>query len=140
MGSEMCIRDRDNSHLRFMLPIHPNPAVRKYSHLLTDVEVVESLGHSEFIEELASCKYIITDSGGVQEESAFLKKPCVVCRDYTERTEGLGTFSILCKEPSSLQNSLEWARNINLDGQECPYGDGKSSEHICKILIQQINI
>ena len=130
----------DNSLLRFILPIHPNPAVREYSHLLTDVDVVEPLGHSDFIEELASCRYIITDSGGVQEESAFLKKPCVVCRDYTERTEGLGTFSFLCKEPNNLQKSLEWAKSTNLDGQPCPYGDGKSSEYICKILTEQINI
>ena len=130
----------DNSTLHFILPIHPNPAVREYSYLLTDVEVIEPLKHSDFIKELASCKYIITDSGGVQEEAAFLKKPCVVCRDYTERTEGLGTFSLLCRESIDLQKSLEWASTTTLEDEVCPYGDGKAAEYICEILADQIKV
>ena len=125
--------------LNFVLPIHPNPAVKKYKHLLTNVKVVDPLEHKEFLVELASCKYIITDSGGVQEEAAFLKKPCIVCRDFTERVEGLGTFSVLCKDPGDLEELTEWAANTNLESNICPYGDGKSSSYICDIY-EKLNV
>ena len=121
------------------MPIHPNPAVKKHKHLLTNVRVVDPLGHKEFLSELASCKYIITDSGGVQEEAAFLKKPCIVCRDFTERVEGLGGFSVLCKQPEDLEGLVEWATNTDLSSEACPYGDGKSSSYICDIY-EKLNV
>ena len=120
--------------LEFMLPIHPNPAVKKHQHLLSNVTVVDPMEHDQFISELAACKYIITDSGGVQEEAAFLKKPCIVCRDFTERVEGLGTFSVLCASPKELFGLVDWATGINLDYKQCPYGDGKSAQYICDLL------
>lgn len=125
--------------LDFLLPIHPNPAVKQHQHLLTNVKVIEPLEHKEFLTELASCKYIITDSGGVQEEAAFLKKPCIVCRDFTERVEGLGTFSVLCKDPKELNGLTEWATNADLSSDACPYGDGNSSNYICDIY-EKLNI
>jgi len=124
---------QENRDLRFVLPIHPNPSVKKHIALLPNVEVIEPLEHDEFIDRLAACKYIITDSGGIQEEAAFLKKPCIVCRDFTERGEGLGTFSILCKQPGELAACVRWANEINLAGKKCPYGDGKAAVHIANI-------
>jgi len=124
---------KKNKHLNFIFPIHPNPVVKKYEKLLTSIIVYPPLEHPEFIRRLAACRYVITDSGGIQEEAAFLGKPCIVCRDFTERAEGLGTFSILCKEPSDIEKSLEWASNTNLEGLKCPYGNGKSSQYIADI-------
>ena len=122
-------------HLDFVLPIHPNPEVKKYANLLPDVKVVDPMGHAEFIDELASCAFIITDSGGVQEEAAFLKKPCIVCRDFTERVEGLDTFSLLCKEPRQLQGLVEhWATKVDLSDKKCPYGNGQASQYICNLI------
>lgn len=121
--------------LEFILPIHPNPEVKKHSSILTDVNVIDPLGHAEFIEQLSTCAFIITDSGGVQEEAAFLKKPCIVCRDFTERVEGLDTFSVLCKEPKCLENLVDtWATKVDLSKEVCPYGDGKASQYICDII------
>jgi UDP-N-acetylglucosamine 2-epimerase (non-hydrolysing) len=129
---------QQNPELEFILPLHPNPEVKKHAGLLSNVTVVNPVGHKKFIEMLSSCKYIITDSGGVQEEAAFLGKPCIVCRDFTERTEGLGTFSILCEKPEALNESLNWALSANLDGLNCPYGDGKASIYIADIYKNSI--
>ena len=120
-------------HLKFILPLHPNPAITKYKDILTNVEVVPPLSHQEFITSLASCKFVITDSGGVQEEAAFLGKPCVVCRDHTERKEGLGTFSVLCKTPEDLTRQTIWAHAPISKNSVCPYGDGFSAKYICDL-------
>ena len=107
--------------LDFVLPIHPNPEVKKHASILTNVKVIDPLGHAEFIEYLSSCAFIITDSGGIQEEAAFLKKPCIVCRDFTERVY--------------LSNLISnWALKIDLSDKTCPYGDGKASQYICDLI------
>ena len=117
----------------FLLPIHPNPAVRQYQHLFRHVKVVEPLGHAELVAYLAKCTFVITDSGGVQEESAFLDKPCLVCRKETERTEGLNNFSLLCEDPSLLLQRVEELKGLPMKGP-CPYGQGDSAQRIVKIL------
>jgi UDP-N-acetylglucosamine 2-epimerase (non-hydrolysing) len=122
------------SDYEFLLPIHPNPNVKKYANILNKVKVVEPLEHSELIKYLADCAFIITDSGGLQEESSFLKKKSIVCRKFTERVEGLNLFSFLCKEPKDLGEMVErFMLNYEIN-EPCPYGDGFASEKIFKIL------
>lgn len=55
--------------------------------LNTNVKVIEPLGYFEMLELEERCKYIITDSGGVQKEAYFMKKPCITLRDQTEWVE-----------------------------------------------------
>lgn len=125
---------QNNTHVDFILPIHPNPMVKKHEHLLSRVKVVEPLEHSELLKLLSECKVVITDSGGLQEESAFLRKPCVVCREKTERQEGLDNFSVLCDTPGRLRDRfLDAQLRLKMEGP-CPYGDGFSSKKIVDIL------
>ena len=51
-----------------------------------------------------TCRFIISDSGGIQEEASFLNKKVIVCRKFTERTESIGGHSILCKSPGDLKD------------------------------------
>ena len=88
-----------NLHLNWVLPMHPNPNVVKHKHLLKNISVTKPLPHNQLLKVLKNSKLVITDSGGIQEESAFFKKPCIVCREKTERGEGLGDFSWLCLDP-----------------------------------------
>ena len=117
----------------FLLPIHPNPLVREHRNIFKNVKVVEPLYYNELIEYLSRCSYVITDSGGIQEEASFLRKPCLVCRKETERVEGLDNFSLLCRDPSSVENTFKKLNELKLEG-ECPYGTGRSCEKIIKIL------
>jgi len=133
---------KEYDDLKFILPIHPNPNVKKHEHLLKHVEVVPPMNYNEFIEELASCHLIITDSGGIQEEASFLRKKCLVCRKTTERAEGLGVFSELVEKPRDLKKIFSWT-NIDPIPDEfmvCPYGDGRSAEKIYKILLERLNV
>lgn len=119
----------------FVLPIHPNPNVLKYVKILNRVKVVNPMPHTELVDYMSKCKLLITDSGGLQEESSFLKKKSIVCRKATERVEGLNTFSFLCRNPSELKDIFSKLLTDYEINDICPYGDGNSSQKICKVLI-----
>lgn len=124
---------------KWILPIHPNPNVLKHKDILTNVNACDPLPHGELIDILKRCKVVITDSGGIQEESAFFRKPCIVCRKTTEREEGIGDFSWLCGYPEDLENLFEDKKDYKIDESlECPYGDGKASVKILNLLKSNI--
>lgn len=125
---------KKHSEYEFLLPIHPNPNVLKHMHLLNIVKVVEPLQHGDLIDYMSKVKLLITDSGGLQEESSFLKKKSIVCRKATERIEGLDTFSFLCYEPENLNKIFHEVLNNFEINDKCPYGDGTASEKIFQIL------
>lgn len=124
--------------LEFILPLHPNPNVRKYEYLLTDVTVVDPLPYHECIDLVSRCKFLITDSGGLQEESSFFGKRCIVCRKVSERTEGVGDFAFMCLTPEDLpglyEKVLEACGIKEIVTLPCPYGDGYAAEKILEIL------
>lgn len=125
---------KDNPELEFILPLHPNPEVQKHRDLLTAVNVIEPLSHDDLIQLLIKTKLVITDSGGLQEESSFFNKKCLVCRKVTERPESIGKTSFLVKKPKDLTKLF----NKHIDNFEvnskCPFGDGTASKQIIKIL------
>jgi UDP-N-acetylglucosamine 2-epimerase (non-hydrolysing) len=123
----------DNPSLKFIFPMHPNPEVQRHKHLLTHVDVINPLSYNECIDYVARCCLVITDSGGLQEESSFLKKKCIVCRETTERSEGEYIFSWLCHDPEQLEYLFKSTKRKMVD-MPCPYGDGKASDRIKDIL------
>ncbi|MAL45776.1 non-hydrolyzing UDP-N-acetylglucosamine 2-epimerase [Hyphomonas sp.] len=120
----------------FVLPIHPNPNVQRHRDLLEKVKVIDPLPHNEFIDLLANSKLVITDSGGLQEESSFLRKKCIVCREYTERIEGMGTFSVT-STPLDLRDNFISLIDDHIPEGECPYGDGHSGAKIRNVLLSE---
>ena len=101
-----------NPELEFILPIHPNPNVKKHKHLLTNVNVVEPLSHPELLDILVKCKLVISDSGGLQEEGSFFNKKVIVCRETTERPEALKTGHLhLCSSPKNLASKFGYLIN-----------------------------
>ena len=88
---------------------------------------------------MANAKLILTDSGGIQEESCILKVPCVTIRENTERPETLEIGSNLLAGYDS-KKILEYTEKmLNKERNwENPFGDGKSAERIVSI-IQKIN-
>jgi len=127
--------------LQFYIPLHPNPNVYRHKGLLTNLNVVEPLSHSRFMQLLIKSRFIITDSGGIQEEGSFFNKKIIVCRKTTERPEGIGTGHLcLCESPSSLSDLVNVVNNDYQINSPCPYGDGKSSEKIYQILRDKYGI
>ena len=86
------------------------------------------------INEISKCIFLISYSGGIQEESSFLNKKVIVCRKVTERPESVGKHSFMCGEPRNLKGSF-YSLNENYEVDlDCPYGDGQSSKKIVNYL------
>lgn len=119
------------------LPLHESPSVKVHKKILKDVNVVDPIDYDSFIKRLAECAFVITDSGGIQEEASFLDKQILVCRDTTERPEILGLWSKLVTpetlhhEAIQLMVGQEYKKSVPY---VCPYGDGTASTKIALIL------
>lgn len=125
----------ENPDLRFLLPIHPNPGVHKHRYILKKVEVCEPMSHEELLKTLRKCKFVISDSGGIQEEAAFFNKKVIVCRETTERPEGIESgHLILCKQPYDLKEIFYKLKENYYIEVKCPYGDGNSAINVLNIV------
>lgn len=120
--------------IEFLIPLHPNPNVQKHKNIFKKVKVIDPMNHNEIIEYIKKCKYIISDSGGLQEECSYLNKKIIVCRKTTERPETIGINSILCDNPNKLQNLVEIINDNYKINEKCPYGDGDSWKKIIEII------
>ena len=126
---------KNNKDLEFIYPVHPNPIIIEASKNLKHVKIIDALQHCELINILKDTKFVITDSGGIQEEACFLNKKILVCRKTTERPEGIKTGHIfLCDEPNKLQIIAQTFIKNYIINNKCPYGNGKSSKKILKYL------
>lgn len=131
--------------VEIVYPVHMNPNVANpvYSVLskVEHVHLMPPISYPAMLYLMNMSYLVLTDSGGIQEEAPSLRKPVLVMRDVTERTEGLdagvtrlvGTeCKSIVKEAAILLDSdrayKEMAKGIN------PYGDGKASTRIRKIL------
>ena len=122
-------------------PVHLSPAVQEAAkeilgnteriHLISPLDVVD------FHNLAARSYFIMTDSGGVQEEAPSLGKPVLVLRDTTERPEGVeaGTLKLVGTESEKVKEEMEKLLDNDAEYQRMaqaknPYGDGKASERI----------
>lgn len=128
-----------------LYPVHLNPQVREPVQRIlgsnSRVALVEPAGYEDFVWLMDRCTFLLSDSGGVQEEAPSLGKPVLVMRDTTERPEGVdaGTCrlvgtdveTILREASLLLQDPAEYAMRSALKN---PYGDGLSAPRIRAIL------
>ncbi len=125
--------------LKFCFIKHPNPNVLKALNLLKNIDVIEPMNRSDLLNLLSCSKFLITDSGGLQEEASYFKIPTLVCRKVTERPEGLGNFSLLCENYNNMKKDFTKLLELVPTG-DSPYGDGNASDKISKILKEVYNI
>jgi len=110
-------------------------------HLNTDgVTLIDSVGYLESLNLIANAKMVVTDSGGIQEETAFMGIPCVTLRKSTERpiTVDCGTNVIAGDDEDQYERIiLETLSNLSTkNASKIPLWDGKASERILKVLIK----
>lgn len=104
---------------------------------MTNLKIVEPLGYLPFLRLMSQAKLVLTDSGGIQEETTFLKIPCLTLRANTERpvTVTLGSNQLVGMEPEAILNGYKNAVNGNLkETQIPPLWDGMASKRIVDIL------
>jgi UDP-N-acetylglucosamine 2-epimerase (non-hydrolysing) len=132
--------------LWFLVPMHKNPEVRSVFmeelSTLNRVILCEPLEYPDFVWAMKRSALILSDSGGVQEEAPFLKKPVLVLREVTERPEAVleGTALLVGTEASRivresvrlLTNHQEYVKLA--EKQRNPFGDGHASKRILEAL------
>jgi len=131
----------NNPSVNIIYPVHLNPNVQKpVMELLSDVNniyLINPMQYESFIYLMDKSYFIITDSGGVQEEAPSLGKPVLVMRDTTERPEALdaGTVKLvgtntqlIVQEAEKLLSDSEAYQKMSKAHN--PYGDGKACEKI----------
>ncbi len=128
-----------------LFPVHPNPnveqPVRKALGRIANIQLLPPLEYVPFVRALSACHFVLTDSGGIQEEAPALGKPVLVMRNTTERPEGVeaGTALLVGTDPERIV--VEASRLLDdrshydsMSRAHNPFGDGKASLRIRGIL------
>ena len=129
-----------------IFPVHPNPNVRApMADVLggiDNVAMIDPLDYPNFVRLLSLCHFVMTDSGGVQEEAPALAKPVLVMRETTERPEGVvaGTAKLVGNDEEVIVTEASRLLDDSASYEAMarahnPFGDGKSSERIARIIV-----
>jgi UDP-N-acetylglucosamine 2-epimerase len=134
-----------------IFPVHPNPNVRSATDKILAgrdrIFLLEPLDYCDFIALMKKSWLIVSDSGGVQEESPSLGKPLLILRENTERPEAIrsGVAKLVGGSPRILKMMLEenyavetWIRSVNEVSN--PFGDGLAAKRIVNIIEQQLGL
>ncbi len=133
------------SDVEVIYPVHLNPVVQKTAQEILGkqkrIHLIEPLDVLDFHNLIDRSYFIMSDSGGVQEEAPALKKPVLVLRDTTERPEGVvaGTLKLVGTHYDRVKKEMEQLLNDPKEYQSMaqaknPYGDGQASQRICAAL------
>jgi UDP-N-acetylglucosamine 2-epimerase (non-hydrolysing) len=139
----------ENRDYEIVYPVHFNPNVRRpVEEILSDVDnihLIEPVDYEKMIWLMNRARFVITDSGGIQEEAPSLGKPVLVMREVTERQEGVeaGTSVLVGSDRNKIVNYAsrliedseyydKMARAVN------PYGDGSAAEQISELLAREL--
>lgn len=139
-------RIADRPDVAVIFPVHPNPNVRgPMSEVLggiDNVAMIDPLDYPNFVRLLSLCHFVMTDSGGVQEEAPALAKPVLVMRETTERPEGVaaGTAKLVGNDEEVIVTEAsrlldDKAAYEAMARAHNPFGDGRSSERIARIIL-----
>lgn len=126
-------------------PVHLSPAVQEAAkEILSNhpqIHLIEPLDVVDFHNIAARSYFIMSDSGGVQEEAPSLGKPVLVLRDTTERPEGVtaGTLKLVGTESENIREAMETLLTDEtvyhqMSQASNPYGDGRASERIVEAI------
>ncbi len=137
--AEVAMKNKD---FQFVFPVHPNPNIRgkaiEQLGDITNVKLLPPQSYTAFMRILSHCSFVISDSGGIQEEAITLRKPIYVARRDTERAEGLSSGIMFMLNGTQESMTLEIVDAISKysqqqDGNEHyvnPFGDGTAAEKI----------
>ncbi len=128
-----------------IFPVHPNPNVRAAMDTALEgvgnVAMIAPIDYPHFVRLLDMATLVLTDSGGVQEEAPSFGKPVLVMRETTERPEGVaaGTARLIGTDPQRIVSETfmlldDSAQYAKMAQAHSPYGDGKASARIAKVI------
>lgn len=120
--------------LKIIVITHPSIPNTKYREYLNDsIKLLKPLPYFAFLKLISECRFIISDSGGIQEEVTYFKKKILICRNVTERPEVVESgFGKLVGD--NIIDNVRWALKPFKHYIESPFGDGHSCRKIVEIL------
>jgi len=131
-------------HIKIIFPMHPRTkkniqdfGLSNYVNSSKNLIIIEPLGYFDFLKLEKNTKLILTDSGGVQEESTYFRVPCLTLRENTERpiTITEGTNQLVDLNVTSIVNkSLEITEGKVKQGKIPKHWDGKTAERVVMVL------
>jgi len=135
--------------IRIIFPAHSNPRVRETVEVMLGkvdrIHVVAPLAYPEFIAVLKASHLVLSDSGGVQEEAPSFDVPVLVLRETTERQEAIdsGVAKLVGTDPVTILREASKlltrsSAHRKMASRKNPFGDGKASARIAKILARQL--
>jgi UDP-N-acetylglucosamine 2-epimerase (non-hydrolysing) len=136
--------------LQVIFPIHPRTrqkleSISAFSFQLSafpHLQLLEPLGYLEFLWLQQHAAVVLTDSGGIQEETTYLQIPCLTLRENTERpiTCEIGTNVLCGRDMDSVRSELaRIVRGEKRQGSVPPLWDGRAGERVAKILVEQLS-
>ena len=134
-----------NEDVDLIYPVYPNSEVMSLADEVLGnkerIHLIQPLNHGDFLNLAARCDFIVTDSGGIQEEAPAIHKPVLLLREKTERQEAVdvGAVKVVGTDPTSIQQAVFTLLNDHkaykkMDQSENPFGDGHASERILDII------
>jgi UDP-N-acetylglucosamine 2-epimerase len=130
-----------------VFPVHPNPNVRRATeplHRHDNILLVDPVDYPELVFLLKRCHFVVTDSGGIQEEAPSFGKPVLVTRDTTERPEAMehGLAKLVGTDEQRLFDEMQALLDDpqayrRMSRVENPYGDGFASRRIAAQLVAE---
>ena len=128
-----------SQEIKVIFPVHPRiqQVMEKIQPEKQNLIITEPLGYFDFLKLEENARLVLTDSGGVQEETTFLKVPCLTLRENTERpvTITSGTNHLVGLDPESIIKEVDaLLENGHRDYALPPLWDGKASQRIVRLL------
>lgn len=131
---------------KIVFPIHPRTKKvlqsTNYDYNSLNFLLIEPIGYISFIKLVKNSTAVITDSGGIQEETTYLKIPCLTLRDNTERpiTVEIGTNKLIGTRYDRIaQEFFDFINNPKNNTQIPPLWDGKASDRISAKIVELLN-
>jgi UDP-N-acetylglucosamine 2-epimerase (non-hydrolysing) len=124
-----------------LFPVHPRTRARLDESRYPRLRFTPPLGYLEFLSLEADARAVLTDSGGVQEETTYLDIPCFTLRNTTERpvTIRSGTNTLLGLEPERVSEIPTLLENLRPLREPPPYWDGRASERIVDVVAESLS-
>ena len=137
-------------NMTFVLPLHPRTKSKLETQLSSElykqvidselIKVIDPVGFMDIIVLEKNARMLVTDSGGLQKESFFFEKPCVILRDQTEWTEIVenGNAILTGANHDKIFSAFNTLMGIEDFTYPTFYGDGKAAEFICSKIVDEI--
>ena len=138
----VCLSDR----IKIVFPVHPRTliALQKSGRLndlenRTSIKLLEPLGYIDFLNLVLNSSYVLSDSGGIQEETAYLGIPCFTVRENTERPITLEYGLNRLIKTGEIRTTYEQYRSLKKRTESIPFWDGNAAERAIEHLTSYID-